>query len=65
MYSIARFCGTSIREIEKTYSHIKDDDVSRSVMKSSNQIRFGQDDEILITSIGIDGQTITRKQFDD
>ena len=65
MYSIARFCGTSIREIEKTYSHIKDDDVSRSVMKSSNQIRFGQDDEILITSIGIDGETITRKQFDD
>ena len=65
MYSIARFCGTSIREIEKTYSHIKDDEVSRSVMKSSRTIRFGKDNDILIVEDGLDGEKTVRNLYDD
>ena len=65
MYSIARFCGTSIREIERTYSHIKDDEVSRSVMKSSRQIRFGKDNDILIVEEGVEGMKIVRNLYDE
>ena len=65
MYSIARFCGTSIREIENTYQHVKDEDVSRSMMKSSRQIRFGEGDDILILEDGVDGTKTTRNLYDD
>ena len=65
MYSIARFCGTSVKEIEKTYQHIKDDEVSRSVMKSSRSIRFGKDNDILIVEDGLDGEKTVRNLYDD
>ena len=65
MYSIARFCGTSVKEIERTYQHIKDDEVSRSVMKSSRSIRFGKDNDILIVEDGIDGEKTVRNLYDD
>jgi integrase len=65
MYSIARFCGTSVKEIERTYQHIKDDEVSRSVMKSSRSIRFGKDNDILIVEDGLDGEKTVRNLYDD
>jgi len=65
MYSIARFCGTSIREIEKTYSHVKDEEVSMSIMKSSRSIRYSKDNEILIIEDGVDGMKTTRNLYDD
>lgn len=35
---LAQFCGTSISQIEKTYSHIKDEEVSASISLSQQQI---------------------------
>lgn len=37
---LAQFCGTSISQIEKTYSHIKDEEVSAAVTLSQKAIMF-------------------------
>jgi integrase len=46
VYSIAHYTGTSLTQIEKHYSHIKDIEVSRKMMKT--ELKFGKNDEIIL-----------------
>lgn len=45
-YDLAKYCGTSLRQLEKTYDHVKQAEVSQKIL--SNKFKFDENNQIVL-----------------